>query len=195
MTKPEYNLTDQDYSEHRPPVLSGAADRRFSFARHARLPPEGKDATEGPLDQATTMFAVAEEFGVGQICTMCPPEDIAPLRERFGDRIAFNGPIHKLKIDDPDDSVYRLLDRFLAAGVIMLKFWSAPRGRERGLFVDAPWRSKRSTGRVPPASACSWCTLPIRMFGSTRSIRILPSLARSRVNTSDWKTCCNCFRT
>jgi hypothetical protein len=27
-------------------------------------------------------------------------------------------------------------------GVAIVKFWSAPRGRERGLLVDAPWRVK-----------------------------------------------------
>ncbi len=140
MTKPEYNLTDQDFSERGHLRYQGPPIVDFHSHVMRVLPPEGKDATEDPLDQATTMFAVAKEFGVRRICTMCPPEDIAPLRERFGERIAFNGPIHKLKIDDTDDSAYRLLDRFLAAGVIMLKFWSAPRGRERGLFVDAPWR-------------------------------------------------------
>ena len=140
MTKPEHNQTGQDFSERG--HLRYAGPPIVDFHSHVMrvLPPEGKSATEGPLDQAATMFEVASEFGVGHICTMCPPEDIAPLRERFGARISFNGPIHKVKIDDTDDSVYGLLDRFLAAGVIMLKFWSAPRGRDRGLFVDAPWR-------------------------------------------------------
>src|SRR5207248_10220470 len=71
--------------------------------------------------------------------TMCPAEDIAPLRERFGAELAFNGAIQK-KLDEPDDAAYRLLDRFLEQGVDLIKFWAAPRGRERGLFVDAPWR-------------------------------------------------------
>src|SRR5262249_45629977 len=55
------------------------------------------------------------------------------------DRIGFNGSIHK-KPDEPDEVAYRLLDRFLEYGVQIIKFWAAPRGRERGLFVDAPWR-------------------------------------------------------
>src|SRR5207244_6715489 len=42
--------------------------------------------------------------------------------------------------DEPDAAAYQLLDRFLEQGVKIIKFWSAPRGRERGLFVDAPWR-------------------------------------------------------
>jgi predicted TIM-barrel fold metal-dependent hydrolase len=32
------------------------------------------------------------------------------------------------------------LDRYLALGVEMIKFWAAPRGRDRGLLVDTPWR-------------------------------------------------------
>jgi predicted TIM-barrel fold metal-dependent hydrolase len=70
---------------------------------------------------------------------MCPADDIPPLRERFGPRLGFNGPISK-KLDEPEDVAYRLLDRFFQLGVEILKFWSAPRGRDRGLFVDAPWR-------------------------------------------------------
>jgi predicted TIM-barrel fold metal-dependent hydrolase len=71
---------------------------------------------------------------------MCFPDDIPPLRERFGTSLLFNGSISKKTIDEPDDEAYRLLDRFLELGVRIIKFWSAPRGRERGLFVDAPWR-------------------------------------------------------
>jgi predicted TIM-barrel fold metal-dependent hydrolase len=70
---------------------------------------------------------------------MCYPEDIPPLRQRFGVRIGFNGSIHK-KLEEPEEVAYRLLDRFLELGIEIIKFWAAPRGRERGLFVDAPWR-------------------------------------------------------
>ncbi len=70
---------------------------------------------------------------------MCPADDIEPLRDRFGAEIGFNGPIAK-KLDEPDDVAYRLLDRYLSLGVEMIKFWAAPRGRDRGLFVDTPWR-------------------------------------------------------
>src|SRR4029077_7715804 len=56
-----------------------------------------------------------------------------------GPRLAFNGSISK-KLDEPDEAAYRLLDRFLELGVRIIKFWAAPRGRDRGLIVDAPWR-------------------------------------------------------
>src|SRR5205823_14521245 len=86
------------------------------------------------------IIAVAPDFGITRTISMCPPEHIPPLRERFGDRLGFNGPISKKSLDAPDDDANRLLDRFLELGVEMIKFWAAPRGRERGLFVDAPWR-------------------------------------------------------
>jgi hypothetical protein len=86
------------------------------------------------------MLAVAREFKIIQTVSMCLPDDIPVLRERFGAELLFNGPISKKTRDEPDDAAYRLLDRFLELGVKVIKFWSAPRGRERGLTVDAPWR-------------------------------------------------------
>jgi predicted TIM-barrel fold metal-dependent hydrolase len=86
------------------------------------------------------MLDVAAEFGIVRTYSMCLADNIPPLRERFGDRLGFNGPISKKNLDAPDEEAYQLLDRYLALGVEMIKFWSAPRGRERGLFVDAPWR-------------------------------------------------------
>jgi hypothetical protein len=88
------------------------------------------------------MLGIAREFGITRSYSMCPPDDIIPLRERFGDQLGFNGSIAKKSAGDSDDSVYRLLDQFLELGVAMIKFWAAPRGRERGLYVDAPWRKE-----------------------------------------------------
>jgi predicted TIM-barrel fold metal-dependent hydrolase len=85
------------------------------------------------------MLRTGQTFGVQQTLTMCAAQDIAPLRARFGAALLFNGMINK-KPDEPDDAAYRTLDAFLAAGVKAVKLWSAPRGRERGLVVDAPWR-------------------------------------------------------
>jgi hypothetical protein len=135
-TPPEYNATGMDYGErghlHYPgPIVDLHA--------HVTRTRSGADA-EFDLGQAEAMLAVAAEFGIVRTYSMCAPEDIPPLRERFGNRIAFNGPISKSKRDDSDDHAYRLLDRFLEQGVEIIKFWSAPRGRERGLLVDAPWR-------------------------------------------------------
>jgi hypothetical protein len=131
---PEHNVTGQDYARREhfcyagPPILDVHC--------HITVTKDGPDAG---LAQAEQMLAVAAEFGVGRLWSMCPPEDIPVLRERFGERLGFIGPISK-KPDESEDVAYALLDRFLAAGVSALKFWAAPRGRDRGLFVDAPWR-------------------------------------------------------
>ena len=58
------------------------------------------------------MLAVAREFGIARTYTMCFPDDIPVLRQRFGNELGFNGSIMK-KLDEPDDVAYRLLDRFL----------------------------------------------------------------------------------
>lgn len=142
---PEHNVTGHDYSQrghfrHVGPLID--------FHAHVTItrpsdPANGPALGTGPgasLAQAETMLGVAREFGVEATLTMCLPDDIPPLRERFGDRLLFNGPIQKRSASDPDDDAYRLLDRYLSLGVRAIKFWAAPRGRERGLFVDAPWR-------------------------------------------------------
>jgi hypothetical protein len=140
---PEYNVTGVDYGDrahfcYHGPLIDIHAHVMLT---HATPPKADGPPPEPPasLDQAETMLEVAEEFGITRTYSMCSPGDIPALRERFGGRLGFNGPISK-KLDEPDDEAYRLLDRFLEAGVEIIKFWAAPRGRERGLFVDAPWR-------------------------------------------------------
>jgi hypothetical protein len=141
---PEYNVTNNDFSKahftYQGPLLD--------FHAHVMVtrpgdPPNAPPLGQGPgasIEQAELMLDVAAEFGIRQTVTMCLPDDIPPLRERFGDRLAFNGVISKKSADEPDDEVYRTLDHYLELGIKVIKFWSAPRGRERGLFVDAPWR-------------------------------------------------------
>jgi hypothetical protein len=136
---PEYNVTNHDYGGRS--HLRGDTVPLIDIHAHVTQTRPPKDATAQPtVDQAATMLDVAAEFGVEHVVSMCAPEDIAPLRDRFGDRLAFNGPISKKALDSPDDEAYRLLDQFLGAGVKLIKLWGAPRGRERGLYVDAPWR-------------------------------------------------------
>jgi hypothetical protein len=142
---PEYNVTGIDFGDRRhfryagPPLIDVHA---HVLQTRATDPKDGPPSGTGPgasLEQAEIMLDVAQEFGVARIYSMCFPDDIVPLRERFGARLSFIGSITK-KPDDPEDAAYRLLERFLELDVEMLKFWAAPRGRERGLFVDAPWR-------------------------------------------------------
>lgn len=142
---PEHNVTGQDYADRRhfryagPPLLDVHTHVMRTQPRDPAQPANELPPPGGTVDQAAVMLEVAAEFGVERLWSMCPPEDIPPLRNAFGSRLEFIGSIHK-KPDEPDDAAYRLLDHFLGLGVRILKFWSAPRGRERGLFVDAPWR-------------------------------------------------------
>ena len=145
VSPPEYNVTGLDYGQRSHFTYSGSPI--IDFHAHVTMTsPEDKAAgpaggwgDKGTSDSAALMLDVAAEFGVAQVVSMCPPQDIAPLRARLGNRLIFNGMINK-KPDEPDDAAYRNLDQFLAAGINMVKLWSAPRGRERGLVVDAPWR-------------------------------------------------------
>src|SRR5713226_1954906 len=124
---PEYNVTGQDFADRRhfryagPPLIDIHAHVTLTkpLASPSDKPTDGGPlASEPPpnLDQADIMFEVAREFNVGRIISICGPEDIPPLRERFGDRVGFSGSISK-KLVDPDDVAYELLDRYLKLGI------------------------------------------------------------------------------
>lgn len=142
---PEHNVTGLDYADRRafryagPPIVD---IHTHVLQTRPTDPPNGPPTGKGPdasIRQAEVMLETAREFGIARTFSMCPADDIAVLRERFGDQIAFNGSISK-QLDEPEDVAYRLLDRFIELGIDIVKFWAAPRGRDRGLFVDAPWR-------------------------------------------------------
>jgi predicted TIM-barrel fold metal-dependent hydrolase len=138
---PEHNVTGIDFADRRHLVYTGPPliDVHAHVLRtRPHWAPEGEGAATD-LWQARQLLDAASSFGVGPVYSMCPPEDIAPLRAEFGPRLRFNGSIAK-KPDEPEEVAYQLLERYLEAGVSLLKFWAAPRGRERGLFLDAPWR-------------------------------------------------------
>lgn len=144
-TPPEYNVTGIDFGQREHLTYAGPIIDIHAHVMITRPgePRAGPPTGEGPgasLDQAVLMLEVARDFGIVHTTSMCLPEDIPLLRERLGERISFNGQILKSRLDEPDDAAYRLLDRYLELGVKIIKFWSAPRGRDRGLFVDAPWR-------------------------------------------------------
>lgn len=143
---PEYNITGVDYTDHRHFTYTGPV---IDIHAHVILtrpgdpptgPPIGSTGPGVSLRPAEVMLETATDFGVVHTVTMCLPENIPMLRERFGGGLSFNAWISKPRPDEPDDSAYALLDRFLEQGVVMLKFWAAPRGRDWGLAVDAPWR-------------------------------------------------------
>src|SRR5262249_2235107 len=137
--------TGQDYSDRRHFTYRGPIIDLHAHVLVTRPddPPNGPPKGFGPggtLDQAVEMLDVADSFGVTRILSTCYPADIPPLRDRFVDRLGSNGSTSKKTLDAPDEEAYRLLDRFLELGVEMIKFWAAPRGRDRGLVVNAPWR-------------------------------------------------------
>jgi hypothetical protein len=144
---PEHNVTGQDFADRRhfryagPPLIDIHAHVTLTEPRRGDTETgrRGETDQKSNLDQADIMFDVAREFNVGRIISICGPHDIPPLRERFGDRVGFSGSISK-KLIDPDDVAYQLLDQYLKLGIEVIKLWSAPRGRDRGLLVDAPWR-------------------------------------------------------
>lgn len=133
---PDYNATGQDFNRREhfrysgPPIID----------IHAHVTMTRPDeAADGVSSAAEMMLATAAEFGIGRTYSMCPPQDVAPLRERLGPTIAFNGMISK-QPDEPAAAAYRTLDRFLRVGIEIVKLWAAPRGRDRGLLLDTPWR-------------------------------------------------------
>src|SRR5262245_30321114 len=94
---PEHNVTGIDFGQGShfryagPPLIDVHA--------HVTLPPppeqQGQPAGEPILEPAELLMAAADEFGGGCVWSMCPPEDIPPLRQRFGGRIDFTGLISK----------------------------------------------------------------------------------------------------
>ncbi|MSU79939.1 MAG: hypothetical protein EXS16_17845 [Gemmataceae bacterium] len=142
---PEYNVTGINYADRAHLEYHGTI---IDFHAHVMVtrpgdPPTGPPLGSGPgasLDQAELMLDVAADFGITQTVTMCPLDDIQPLRDRLGDRLVFNAMINKRNIEESDDDVYRMMDQYYEFGVKVVKLWSAPRGRDRGLIIDAPWR-------------------------------------------------------
>ena len=144
MSRVEHNVTGIDYAERSHLAYRGPI---IDFHAHVMVtrpgdPPNAPPTGVGPgasTEQAQAMIAVGKQFGVVKTMSMCLVDDIPMLKETLDADLLFNGLISK-KLDEPDDVAYRLLDRYLELGVKAIKFWSAPRGRERGLVVDAPWR-------------------------------------------------------
>ena len=142
---PEHNVTGHDYAARGhftytgPPIFDFHAHVTMTSPDDKAAGPAGGAGKVGSSDAAALMLDIGDTFGIDRTLTMCPAQDIAPLRARLGGRLLFNGMITK-KPDEPDDAAYRSLDEFLQAGIHAVKLWSAPRGRERGLVVDAPWR-------------------------------------------------------
>jgi predicted TIM-barrel fold metal-dependent hydrolase len=142
---PEHNVNGHDYSRRDhftytgPPIIDFHAHVTMTDPEDKSAGPAGGWGEKGTSNSAAMMLEVGDEFGIDVTVSMCPPQDIAPLRQRLGRKLVFNAMINK-KAEDGEEVAFRTLDQFLEAGVKVIKLWSAPRGRERGLVVDAPWR-------------------------------------------------------
>jgi hypothetical protein len=124
-TPPEHNVTGVDFTDRLHFRYAGPLIDIHAHVMQTRPsdPPSGPPPSAGPgasLTQAGVMLEVGRGFGVVRTYSMCFPDDIPPLRERFGRLLGFNGSISK-KPDEPDDVAYRLLDRYLELGVEMIK--------------------------------------------------------------------------
>ena len=112
---PEHNATGIDYADRRHLHYAGPI---IDFHAHVMItrpgdPMNGPPPGHGPgasLTQAECMLDVGSEFGIARTVTMCPVDDIEPLRERFGDQLVFNAMINK-KTPIGFDPVIRLLVR------------------------------------------------------------------------------------
>src|SRR5262249_12095739 len=87
---PEHNVTGVDFRDGAhfrytgPPIIDIHAHvlrTRPTDPKNGPPPGSGPGAT---VEQAEAMFEVAQEFGVERIYSMCFPDDIILLRERFG---------------------------------------------------------------------------------------------------------------
>jgi hypothetical protein len=142
---PDYNITGQDFSRREhfrysgKPIIDIHAHVTLTNPVERAEGSSGVAGNAGLSNAAEIMLEAAAEFGIVRTYSMCPPQDIAPLRVRFGKAIGFNGPISK-KPDEPDLAAYRNLELFLQAGIEIVKLWPAPRGRDRGLLLDTSWR-------------------------------------------------------
>ena len=141
---PEYNITgisyaDRSHFRYGGPLIDVHSHITMTDPAESTSGFPGGAGRSGSIAQAELLLETAREFGIERTYTMCPPQDIPPLRERFGPLLGFNGPVHK-EPHESNDVAYRLLDRFLEQGVDIIKFWGPPRMSDAGQPVDAPWR-------------------------------------------------------
>lgn len=142
---PEFNVTGQDYAERghfrfEGPLIDIHAHVMVTRPADQPTGPPSGSGPDASIDQAVALVNIACDFGIVQTLSMCLPDDIPWLRQRLGEAMLFNGVIGMRTVAESADAAYQMLDRYLELGVKAIKFWAAPRGRDRGLVVDAPWR-------------------------------------------------------
>ncbi len=95
---------------------------------------------------AELYFEVADLYGIEHTFSMTQLEHVDEIREAFGDRIEFIAVPNYLAKDEPETFTtdwLRRIKAFRAKGSRVIKFWSAPRGRDMAsdaLLLDSPIR-------------------------------------------------------
>ena len=134
----EHNVTGQDYGERGHLSYAGEIVDIHTHVMVTRPgdPKSGPPLGKGPgasTDQAEMMLDAAREFGITQTWTMCLPDDIPLLRERFG----------ILHVTLQPEQVERLPDALRACSL------DSPEGRT-ACQVPAVGEPSESVARVGP---------------------------------------------
>lgn len=97
------------------------------------------------LKAARDYLRIADWFGVTQAWSQTPLKEVSAIKAEFGDRIHFVAVPDYSQKDDPETFTTKWfsdIDKFAELGAKMIKFWSAPRGRDihPSLRLDSPER-------------------------------------------------------
>lgn len=97
------------------------------------------------VEAARDYFRVADWFGVTETWSQTPLKDVPAIAAEFGDRVHFVAVPDYSKKDDPDTFTtqwFSDIEKFAQLGAKMIKFWSAPRGRDihPSMTLDSPQR-------------------------------------------------------
>ncbi len=97
------------------------------------------------IKAARLYFRVADLFGVDQVWTMSPLEEVDAITAEFGHRVRFIAVPNYRAYKDPETFTtdwLRRIEQFAAKGCRVCKFWAAPRGRDfhPDFQLDSPTR-------------------------------------------------------
>lgn len=98
------------------------------------------------IEAARDYFRIAKWFGVTQTWSQTPLKDVPEIAAEFGDRIHFVAVPDYSQKDDPATFTTKWfsdIEKFAELGSKMIKFWSAPRGRDihPSMTLDSPERA------------------------------------------------------
>ena len=97
------------------------------------------------LQAARDYFRIADWFGITEAWSQTPLQEVPAIKAAFGDRVHFVAVPDYSKRDDPatfPTKWFDSIEQFADLGAKMIKFWSAPRGRDihPSMTLDSPER-------------------------------------------------------